>query len=34
MLKLNQVKMNDMEILAEQPTKKLTYRMEDYEMGC
>jgi hypothetical protein len=25
--------MNDMEILAEQPTKKLTYKVEDYELG-
>lgn len=25
--------MNDMEILAEQPTKKLTWTTEDYEKG-
>jgi hypothetical protein len=33
MLILNQLKMNEVENLTEQPTKKLTYRMEDYEMG-
>jgi len=33
MLKLKQVKMNDMEILVEQPTKKLTWTTEDYEKG-
>jgi hypothetical protein len=33
MIILNQLKMNEVENFTEQPAKKLTYRMEDYEMG-
>jgi hypothetical protein len=33
MLTLNQLKMNEMENFVEQPTKKLTYKVEDFEMG-
>jgi hypothetical protein len=33
MLMLNQLKMNEIENFTEQPTKKLTWTPEDYEMG-
>ena len=33
MITLKQLNMFVMENFVEQPTKKLTYRMEDYEMG-
>jgi hypothetical protein len=33
MLILNQLKMNEIENSVEQPTKKLTYKVEDFEMG-
>jgi hypothetical protein len=33
MLTLNQLKMNEVENFVEQPTKKLTYKVEDFEMG-